>query len=290
MQGRHEEALEFIQESARVLEASLGPHHRRTLFALRNMATEYAWMGDWERSAELAEELTRGFEELGGPKDIDLAWALQTYGTALGRLSRLEEADSVLARGYAIAKERLGDHDLTGSFLFQRAALYRLQGRPEDALEQVREAVRLYGRLYDDHPRLADALRRQGTFSDDPEEKIASFREAAQMMTRLEGEEGPGATRLTLEWARALVSGGRHSEALPLFETLERTLPAAYGPDHAYAPAPYFGEAEAYLGLGDRATAREALEAGRGMMVGGADVEVNREWLARIEEALKGTG
>jgi len=290
MQGRHEEALEFVRESARVLEASLGPRHRRTLFALRNMATEYAWLGDWERSAELARELVVGFEELGGPLDIDLAWALQTYGTALGRLSRLAEADSAFSRGYSIARDRLGDHELTGSFLLQRAALFGLQGRPADAMEQMREAVSLYRRLYDDHPRLADALRRQGAMTTDPEEKVHSFQEAAQIMTRLEGKDGPAATRMTLQWAKALVSGHRHSEALSLFEDLQRTVPVAFGTDHAYAPAPYFGKAEAYLGLGNRELAEHALEEGRALLVGAADVEDNREWMARLEAALAAAG
>ncbi|NNM05403.1 MAG: serine/threonine protein kinase [Gemmatimonadetes bacterium] len=289
-QGNHEEALAFVQESARVLEETLGPRHRRTLFARRNMAVEYAWLGDWERSAELGRELAAAFEELGGPKDIDLAWALQAYGSAVGRLGRPEEADSLLLRGYGIALERLGDHELTASFLFQRAALFRQQGKRLDAVEQMREAVALYRRLYDDHPRLADALFQQGSLSADARERIESFKESAEILVRLRGEEEPSAVRSTLLWARALLASSRYADALPLFETLERTVQEAFGADHAYSPTPFLGQAEAHVGLGNQERAVRALSEARGRISGSADTPGNRTWLERVEETLPAGG
>lgn len=72
LQGDREEALVFGEESARILEAVLGPNHRRTLFARRNVAVQHAWLGDWERTAEISAEVVVAFEEEFGPKDSTL--------------------------------------------------------------------------------------------------------------------------------------------------------------------------------------------------------------------------
>jgi len=284
--GDHEEAVVLFEESARVLEAALGARHRRTLSALRNVAAQYGWLGEWERSLEIAEELVSAYEQSGGHNDVGLAWTLESYGTALARLSRPEEADSAFGRGYTIALERLGDHTLTASFFNQRAGLYVQQGRRADALEQARSAVAMNRRIHEDHPAMAEALRIQGALAVEREEQAASYREAADMLVRLEGEEGPGAVRLTLSLARSLGAAGRHAEALALFQALERTVPVAYGSDHGYTPAPYLGQAEAHAALGDSVAAESALGEARRRMTGAADVPPNQQWLGRVEQRL----
>ena len=249
----------------------MGPDHRRTLNARRNLAAVYARAGDWERSAELAARVVVGFERLGAD-DIGLSRALQVYGVALARTGEPARADSVLLLGLAIARARLGDHDITGNILLLRGALLAQQGQSVPALEHVREAVQIYDRLYGDHPQLAEALRQRGALAVDREEEIVSYREAALMLTRLEGETGPGSVRLTISWARSLEAAGRHQEALDLFRSLEVTVPTAYDAEHPYAPAPYLGQAEAFAGLGNLEAARLALARARTRVVGGADV------------------
>ncbi|MGI9626276.1 MAG: protein kinase domain-containing protein [Longimicrobiales bacterium] len=286
LQGDREEALEFGEESVRVLEAVLGPGHRRTLFARRNVAVQHAWLGDWEKTAEISADVVEAFEREFGPDDIGLAWGLSIYSSALGRISRYEEAYAAAARGLVIAEEKLGDHQLTGDLLRGRRNLYQIEGRRDEALAESRRIVALFKRMYDDHPMLADELRQVGSLAVDRNEQTASYREAAEMLTRLEGEEGQGAVRLKLSLARSLAAGGRHQEALELFEGLQRTVPIAYGDDHGYAPAPYLGQAEAHVALGDRTKAQEALEQAKSRMTGAADVEPNQQWLARVEASL----
>jgi serine/threonine-protein kinase len=285
LQGRNEESTELLQEAVSILERSLGPDHRRTLNARRNLAVLYARIGDWERSAELAADVVVGFERLGAD-DIGLARALQVYGVALARTGAPERADSVLLAGLAIARARLGDHDITGYLLLQKGALLAQQGQRLPALEHVREAVQIYDRLYEDHPQLAEALRHLGSLAVEAEEQTASYREAALMLTRLEGETGAGAVRLTISWARSLEAAGRHQEALDLFTSLAVTVPTAYGAEHPYAPAPYLGQAEALAGLGNLDAARQALERARTRIGGDADVPSNRQWLERVEARL----
>jgi serine/threonine-protein kinase len=288
-QGRHEEAQELLEESARILEATLGPLHRRTLFAKRNISIGLQWLGDWEGSARVSREVAEGFEELGGPMDVDLAWALLAYGPTLARLSRPDDADSVLTRGLQIAARRLGDHDLTASFLLQKAALYRSLQRPQEALQMVRDAVEIYDSLYDDHPRLARTLRNRGDLALDPDEKAASYQASAEMYARLEGDTGQTAVEVRLIWARYLLDAGRPAEALPVFQTLRGTVEEAFGSDQPHLPAPFLGEAQAYAALGDEENAAMALDSARARMTGAADISQNREWLTRIESTL-GTG
>ncbi|MEZ4416064.1 MAG: serine/threonine-protein kinase [Gemmatimonadota bacterium] len=287
LQGRNDEAVPLLDESVAILEASLGPDHRRTLNARRNLAALYGRMGDWERSAELAARVVVGFERL-GDDDIGLARAFQVYGTALARTGEPERADSVLERGLAIARARVGDHDVTGALLLQRGALQLQRGQRLPALEHAREAVRLYDRLYDDHPQLAEALRQRGALAVEREEQTDSYRAAAEMLTRIEGETGQGAVRLTMSWARSLAAGGHPRQALELFTRLARTVPEAYGAEHVYAPAPYLGQAEAQAALGDSAAARAALAEAEQRMGGAADVPPNRQWLQRVQQALGG--
>ena len=65
-------------------------------------------------------------------------------------------------------------------------------------------------------------------------------------------------------------------------------MPAAYGAEHPYAPAPYLGQAEAFAGLGNLEAARLALARARTRVVGGADVPINRQWIERIEARING--
>ncbi|NNF29082.1 MAG: tetratricopeptide repeat protein, partial [Gemmatimonadetes bacterium] len=287
-QGRRDESLEWAQESARILEAALGRRHRRTLFALRNVAVGHAWLGDWERSAQMSREIADAYEELGGPLDIDLAWSLQSYGAALGRLGRIQEADSVLSRGYEIASTRLGDHPLTAYLLDQRRGLLQRDGRRPEALDLARRSLDMYRRLYaDDHPDVATGLTRVGELATDPSEAVEAYEAAAGMLGRLEGEGGQGAVRATISLARALLADDRPAEALSLFDSLEASIPEAFGTDHPYAVAPYLGRAQAHAALGERGAAREWLSEARERLVGGVDVEANQRWLEEVVQAVQ---
>ncbi len=286
LRGDHEGAITLSREAAGVLAAALGPRHRRTLTARRAVANWHSFRGDWARSAEITTELIASYEEIGAEEDVGLAWTLQTHGGALARLDRPEEADSAFTRGFAISEARLGDHSLTASFLTRRAGLYQRQRRRIDALEQARAAVDMLRTVYSDHPELGAALRLRGALAVERPEQLSSYREAAEMYTRLEGDDGLNAVRLTLSWARSLAAAGQPDPALRLFQSLARTVPVAYGDDHGFAPAPYLGQAEAYIAMGDPEAAQRALDEVRTRMTGAADVAPNQLWLARLEEAL----
>ncbi|MCA9739122.1 MAG: serine/threonine protein kinase, partial [Gemmatimonadetes bacterium] len=290
LQGRHEESAELLREAVAILEETLGPYHRRTLTARRNLAVRYGWLGDWERSAEIGKQLVDGFERLGSD-DLGLAFAMEAYGGALWRTGALPQADSVLDRGLAIASARSdGAHEVSAWLHLQKAALRQSADRREEALEQVRAAVDVYDRMYDDHPMLATTLGRLGAMATDPSERVRAHRAAAEMWTRLEGDADARTLRASAAWGQALVADGRPRDALPLFEALAHTLAATPDADPLSAPAPHLGRAEALAALGDTAAARTALEEATPLLTGEADVTANREWKARVEALLRGTG
>ena len=135
-----------------------------------------------------------------------------------------------LLRALRLARERLGDHVFTAESLRSLLGLYRAQGRRTEALELAREGVGMYRRLFDgDHARVAEALRVQGSLAVERAEQIGSYREAADMWARLEGEDGPQAVRLAISLARSLAADDQYAEALQLFEALAGTVPVAYG-------------------------------------------------------------
>jgi tetratricopeptide (TPR) repeat protein len=91
------------------------------------------------------------------------------------------------------------------------------QGRPEEALVELREALRLLrGVLGADHPNLglilgniATLLERLGRTT----EAAAAAREAVQTFEKTTGAEHPQATQLRINWTDHLVAAGKLDEA-----------------------------------------------------------------------------
>ncbi len=289
--GQPGDALELHEESLKALTAGLGPEHRRTMLARRNVAIMYSVTGDHERAKQTSRELVAIHERRGDTTGEEAARAYGSYGTALAFSGALAESKAPYMRALRLARERLGDHVFTAESLRSLLGLYRAQGRRTEALELAREGVGMYRRLFDgDHARVAEALRVQGSLAVERAEQIGSYREAADMWARLEGEDGPQAVRLAIRLARSLAADDQYAEALQLFEALAGTVPVAYGEEHAYAPAPYLGQAEAHVALGDRSAAESALREARNRMSGAGDVPPNQQWLAEIEGKLSPAG
>jgi tetratricopeptide (TPR) repeat protein len=286
LQARTEEALTLYQMAATSLESSLGPDHPRTLLARLNVAGTHGLLGDYEVWAEQAGEVSATFDRL-GRTDAQAGRAHESYGRALGFLGRFDESQAAVERALAIFQAQLGDHLLTARAQYFMATLRNAMRRRDESLEYARASVATFRKVLDgDHPELAEALRLVGTQATSRPEQIDAYREASEMLTRIEGEDGAGAVRLTLSLARALVADRQFEEALEAFQALARSVPVAYGDDHAYAPAPYLGMAEALLGMNERGAAENALETAREKLVGNADVATNRAWVTRLESAV----
>lgn len=284
--GRADEALPLSEEAAEIITRDLGPTHRRSLAAHRNVAMLTGMAGDWPSAEAQLSELTEEYRRLGRGQGASAALAMDGLAAALAQQGKLEEAEAVAAEALPIARAAVGQHDITDRILRQRIGILNALRRRPDALVLARELVDVRRATLGEHPLLAEALRLRGTLSTNRSEQTASYREASAMLVRLEGEESPGAVRLTMSLARSLSAAGEYDEALELFEGLSSTVPVAYGDAHPYAPAPYLGQAEVHAALGNRPAALAALEEATRRMSGEADVPPNRQWLDRVEAAI----
>lgn len=284
--GRADEALPLSEEAAEIIARDLGTAHRRSLAARRNVAMLTGVAGDWPAAEVRLSELTQEYQRLGRGQEASAALAMDGLAAALAQQGKLEEAEAVAAEALPIARAAVGQHDITDRLLRQQIGILNALRRRPEALSLARELVEVRRATLGEHPLLAEALRLRGTLSTDPSEQTSSYREAADLLVRLEGPESPGAVRLSMSLARSLSAAGEHDEALALFEELARTVPIAYGDAHPYAPAAYLGQAEVHAALGNRSAAQAALEEAGRRMTGEADVPPNRQWLDRVAAAI----
>lgn len=286
LRGDTDEALALYEEAARRLEASLGPEHPRTLLARLNVAGTHGLLGNNDEWARIAAGVSEVFDRL-GREDAQAGRAHESHGRALGFLGRFDESDVAVRRALTIFEREVGEHLLTGRAEYFMSTLRNAMGDRQGSLDYARRSVRTFRAVFEgDHAELATAIQQVGARTTDRVEQVAAYRDASEMFERLEGVEGPNTVRLTMSLARSLLSDGRYAAALELFEQLVTTVPAAYGEDHGYAPAPWLGMAEAHIALGDGAEARRDLESARSRMTGAGDIPPNRAWLERVEASL----
>jgi eukaryotic-like serine/threonine-protein kinase len=98
------------------------------------------------------------------PDHPSLALSLNNEGNVLGKLDRLEEAESLLRQALAIWVQVLGpEHSRVGIAYFNLAGLLEERGRFEEADSLYRVTIAIDRKAYgDDHPEVGWDLRRLG--------------------------------------------------------------------------------------------------------------------------------
>jgi hypothetical protein len=149
-----------------------------------------------------------------------------------------DSARTILERQLALSHRLYGaDAPATASSLDALAALDLCEGKLEDAVGRLEEAVRIYRSSESVDPRrLAEAL---GQLADNLEpldradDAVAAAREAHEILARAFGEEHSQTAALGARLAQALTAAGRYGEARPLYESSIAVMEAELGSTHA---------------------------------------------------------
>lgn len=193
--GQLDTAEALLGEALPVLRDTLGPNHAGTVRAEMQYARTRLLRGAHAEALELSQRVHERTVERLGATHPDSLMALYRVGVALEQLSRMEEADAVLAQVIEGLEATLGpDHARMVLPLSLRADLLRQRAMPEQSRPLYERAVRIAReQLGPGHPllggqllRLGDALRRLG----DAPAATAAFDEAEQCYPEGSAERG----------------------------------------------------------------------------------------------------
>ncbi len=143
--GRQDEAEELYLQSLDAARRTLGPRHQQTLTTGFNLGMLYVLAGRHEDADPFLREAVETGREVLGPDDASEAEFLRAYGANLTLLGRYEESEAALLD----ARERMQrtlpahrTHDSYRKVLRSLEALYRVQGRTDEAERFARERAR----------------------------------------------------------------------------------------------------------------------------------------------------
>ncbi len=216
-------------------------------------------------------------------------------GVALHGAGRLDEARRCYEQVLALQPHHPDALHLLGLVEFQTGAAH-------SAIERIRRAIRVNGRVPMYHANMAAALAASGRGAEaqkawrraldlDPRNLqaltgLAGFesasgrkREAAALYGRA-AAEAPGDPRILNNQGIALLESGAVAEAI---EILQKVVAAAPGAGH-----PLYNLGNAYLAADRRAEARACYDRAAGLLPGYADLWVARGRLARLDDDLEG--
>jgi tetratricopeptide (TPR) repeat protein len=209
--GRYEEAFEQHQRSLELYRQSKGPDHPWVAHALNNMANLLHDMGRFETALEYHQQALAIREKALGEDHPEVANSLNNMGNTLRALGRLDEARTTLERALAIREKALGeDHFLVQVSELNLAKVLLAEGRPGEArplLEEVAEAWRASDHPGLAHPlySLAEVARAQGRLDD----AVALLEEALAIREERLGPDHPDtvATRDALAASKSEAGG-----------------------------------------------------------------------------------
>ena len=108
--SRHEEALS-VMEAGLSMERRLGAAEVQILAVQSNLASTYQMLGRFEQALSLRQGVYFGYLKLKGEEHADTLGEVYNYTDLLNRLSRFEEAKSLLLKTIPVAQRVLGDFD-----------------------------------------------------------------------------------------------------------------------------------------------------------------------------------
>lgn len=141
---RHDESLALYEEVAAVRERVLGPHHRETLTAWKNVATLRLARGDHAASEAALRRVAAAEEALGVHGGDGFVITRQNLTVAVRRQGRAAEAEA-MARSLRETAERTlpAGHWLIGIVIKERGGCLRDLGRHAEAEADLLAAVKL---------------------------------------------------------------------------------------------------------------------------------------------------
>lgn len=126
----------LYREALQIHRAAFGDIDLRVATDRQNLTLALRNLGRYEESLHEARTTVDIFEKILGPNHPDLSRALFTLGTTLYHIAHYQEAESVLRRGVAVARQNLGEHPTTATAL-NNLGLVLMDWHGLDEAEQV---------------------------------------------------------------------------------------------------------------------------------------------------------
>lgn len=135
----------LYREALAIHRTAFGDADLRVATDRQNLTLALRNLGRYNEALEQARENLAICEKILGPQHPDVARALSTLGTTLYHMAHYEEAEQVLRRGVAVARNSLGDNPITATAL-NNLGLVLMDWHGLDEAERVyNEALRIYG-------------------------------------------------------------------------------------------------------------------------------------------------
>jgi tetratricopeptide (TPR) repeat protein/CHAT domain-containing protein len=171
-QGRYAEAEPLHKRSLAIVEKALGPGHPDVAGSLNNLAALYSDQGRYAEAEPLYRRSLAIKEKALGPDHPDVTYAIEGLARMELALGRRDEAERSIDRAIGIAdRAGISPGRRYGMYLF-RANLAWQAGRRDEALDDLREAIRL-------------AEEQRGRASGAGRERAASFEGFAEGFERM---------------------------------------------------------------------------------------------------------
>jgi CHAT domain-containing protein/tetratricopeptide (TPR) repeat protein len=218
--GEYAAARKIYRRALAIRESCLGAAHSLTAGVIFNEANLAFRMGDFAESERLHTRAVRIWSAALGPDSDFVARGLDALASVAAARKQYARARGYSERALAIRKRTLGsDHPLVARTLGGLAARNVEQGRLDDALHQVEEAIAMYRRagVVEEPADLAFVLRlraeieaRRGDFT----AARATLADALTARERVYGKAHTKAAETRADLAAADFALGRHEAAL----------------------------------------------------------------------------
>jgi eukaryotic-like serine/threonine-protein kinase len=235
-QGKADEAIVVMRESAQTMRQTLGIEHTSTLTGTSNLARQLFFAGEYREAEALQKEILGVRRKLLGPDHDDIASSLFTLAETLTSAGQLTEAEALLRESVAM-HGRL-------KVLPQAELAWTLNGLAWNLSEQGRheESERTYREALDVFMKAPDAAPANRTFAlDGIAEQLLALRHFDRAERELRESfavrQATGARPGDLAWSQTALGGflcerGKVDEGAPLAEAALETRRADLPPGH----------------------------------------------------------
>jgi tetratricopeptide (TPR) repeat protein len=192
--------------------------------------------GKYEEAEKVALEALALLMEAHGENDTRLITARGQLASLAVRRGDFEMAQSQLEEAIAIAESLGPEHPEVGRVRANLGVTLARQGKPNEALVEFQEAIRILEATYgDEHPDLASLWMKVGGMRYELgrfEEALVAHGRALEIHEKTLGADHPEVARIYDNMANAYDALGDMEKALELYDESIRVTEGAYGPDH----------------------------------------------------------
>ncbi|AHG92487.1 protein kinase (plasmid) [Gemmatirosa kalamazoonensis] len=274
-------AERLLREALAIRRSVYGPASEQVAASLGDLGVLFYQQSRYDEAEPLQRQALAIKRRLYGDEHVITAFTMHDLAQVQAQRDHLAEAESLYRRALAVDRKALGSaHPVVVLDLNNFGdMLYRLAGRPGDAVPLLRESLAITRKLYGARHRdaaaalnnLSNALRGIGDFAG----AEAAVREAMEINTALYGPEHSRVALNLNSLGGVLAQSGRNEEAIPIFRQALALTARTEGPDdqntlvttsnlgRALRDAGHLAEAErvlrALLARSDTATAAHRL-------------------------------